>query len=62
MMFADDIVLCVKAKCEGYKVSTTCTLEKDLRNQWRRSMEDYKMKISRTKGEYMSIGALDDTV
>ena len=46
MMFADDIVLCA----ENMK-DVELQLE-----EWRRSMEGYGMKVSRTKTKYMSTG------
>ena len=52
MMFADDLVLCAENVKDGEVHLKNC----------RRSMEDYRMKINRTKTEYISIRAQGDRV
>ena len=52
MIFADNIVLCA----ENMK-DVEFQLE-----EWEKSMENYGIKISRTKTEYMSTGTQDERV
>ena len=49
MMFADDVVLCGKQRQDV----------EDQLQAWRRALEDYGIKVSRKKAEYLKMQAGD---